>query len=133
MEIIKNGNQPSVKGPEDWFTGSVRIDPLFGQKENVTKGAGALVTFEPGARTAWHTHPAGQTLIVTSGVGLVQREGGPIEEIRPGDVVWFEPNEKHWHGASPNKAMSHIAVQEELNGEVVTWMEKVSDEQYTGE
>ncbi|HMQ59049.1 MAG TPA: cupin domain-containing protein [Flavilitoribacter sp.] len=129
MEIIKNGIVPSVKGPEAWFTGAVRIDPLFPKKE-VTKAAGALVTFEPGARTAWHTHPAGQTLIVTAGLGWVQREGGPIEEIRPGDVVWFEPNEKHWHGASPKKAMSHIAIQEELDGEVVTWMEHVSDEQY---
>ena len=118
-----------MKGPEDWFTGSVRIDPLF-QKKEATKAAGALVTFEPGARTAWHTHPAGQTLIVTAGLGWVQREGGPIEEIRPGDVVWFEPNEKHWHGASPNKAMSHMAIQEELDGAVVTWMEKVSDAQY---
>ncbi|MCB0608822.1 MAG: cupin domain-containing protein [Lewinella sp.] len=129
MEIIKNGILPSMKGPEDWFTGSVRIDPLF-QKKEATKAAGALVTFEPGARTAWHTHPAGQTLIVTAGLGWVQREGGPIEEIRPGDVVWFEPNEKHWHGASPNKAMSHMAIQEELDGAVVTWMEKVSDAQY---
>ncbi|MBT31271.1 MAG: cupin [Thalassobius sp.] len=130
MEIIKNGEMPSVKGPEAWFTGTVRIDPLFGKKDNITKAAGALVTFEAGARTAWHTHPVGQTLIVESGLGWVQREGGPIEKIRPGDVVWFAPNEKHWHGASPNKAMSHIAIQEELNGEVVTWMEKVSDEQY---
>lgn len=130
MEITKNGVLPSVKGPDDWFTGSVRIDPLF-QKKDVTKAAGAMVTFEPGARTAWHTHPAGQTLIVTAGVGWVQREGRPIEEIHPGDVVWFEPNEKHWHGASPKKAMSHIAIQEEMNGEVVTWMEQVSDEQYT--
>lgn len=129
MEIIKNGQLNSVKGPDDWFTGSVRIDPLFAKKE-ATKAAGALVTFEPGARTAWHTHPAGQTLIVTAGLGLVQREGGPIEEIRPGDVVWFEPDEKHWHGASANKAMSHIAIQEEVHGEVVTWMEHVSDEQY---
>lgn len=129
MEIIKNEKLPSVKGPDEWFTGSVRIDPLF-QKKEVTKGAGALVTFEPGARTAWHTHPAGQTLIVTSGLGWVQREGGPIETIRPGDVVWFEPDEKHWHGASAEKAMSHIAIQEEVDGEVVTWMEKVSDEQY---
>ncbi|MCB0524306.1 MAG: cupin domain-containing protein [Lewinellaceae bacterium] len=130
MEIIKNGVQPSVKGPDDWFTGAVRIDPLFGKKE-VTKGAGALVTFEAGARTAWHTHPAGQTLIVTSGLGWVQREGGPVEEIGPGDVVWFAPNEKHWHGACPHKAMSHIAIQEEVNGEVVVWMEKVSDIQYS--
>lgn len=129
MEIIKNGAQPSTIGPEDWFTGSVRIDPLFGKKE-ATVGAGALVTFEPGARTAWHTHPAGQTLIVISGLGWVQKEGGPVEEIQPGDVVYFEPNEKHWHGASANKAMSHIAIQEAVNGEVVTWMEKVSDEEY---
>lgn len=130
MEIVKNGQLPSVKGPEDWFTGQVRTDPLFGKKENITKGAGALVTFEAGARTAWHTHPAGQTLIVVSGLGWVQRKGGPIETIAPGDVVWFAPNEKHWHGASATKAMSHIAIQEELNGEVVTWMEKVSDKQY---
>ena len=129
MEITKNGKIPSVKGPEDWFTGSVRIDPLF-QKKDATRAAGASVTFEPGARTAWHTHPAGQTLIVTSGLGWVQREGGPIEEIRPGDVVWFAPGEKHWHGASPEKAMSHIAIQEELNGKVVDWMEKVTDVQY---
>ena len=129
MEIIKNGTHASVKGPEDWFTGSVRIDPLFSKKET-TKAAGALVTFEPGARTAWHTHPAGQTLIVTSGLGWIQRERGPVEEIRPGDVVWFEPDEKHWHGAAPHKAMSHIAIQEEVDGEVVTWTEKVSDAQY---
>ena len=130
MEITKNGIQPSVKGPEDWFTGQVRIDPLFSKKES-THGAGALVTFEPGARTAWHTHPAGQTLIVISGLGCVQREGGSIEEIQPGDVVWFEANEKHWHGASASKAMSHIAIQEEVDGSAVTWMEKVSDEQYS--
>lgn len=130
MEIIKNKVQPSIKGPADWFTGEVRIDPLF-SKKIMTKAAGALVTFEPGARTAWHTHPAGQTLIVQSGWGWVQKEGGPIEEIGPGDVVYFEPNEKHWHGASPTKAMSHIAVQEEVNGEVVTWMEKVTDDQYS--
>lgn len=130
MDIIKNGTIPSMKGPGDWFTGDVRIDPLFAKKE-VTKAAGALVTFEPGARTAWHTHPAGQTLIVTSGLGWVQREGGPVEEIQPGDVVWFPPNEKHWHGATPEKAMSHIAIQEEVNGEAVTWMEKVSDAQYS--
>ena len=130
MEIIKNGMQESIKGPEEWFTGDVRIDPLFAKKET-TKAAGALVTFEAGARTAWHTHPAGQTLIVTSGLGWVQREGGPIEVIHPGDVVWFEPDEKHWHGASQYKAMSHIAIQEVMNSEVVTWMEKVSDEQYS--
>ena len=130
MEIIKNGLQPSVKGPEEWFSGDVRIDPLYSKKES-THGAGALVTFEPGARTAWHTHPAGQTLIVMSGLGWVQRKGGSIEEIQTGDVVYFEPNEKHWHGASPNKAMSHIAIQEEVNGEAVTWMEKVSEQQYS--
>ncbi|MCB0569233.1 MAG: cupin domain-containing protein [Phaeodactylibacter sp.] len=130
MKIVRNEQLNSVKGPEDWFTGSVRIDPLF-SKQEVTKAAGAMVTFEPGARTAWHTHPAGQTLIVTSGLGWVQREGGPIEEIHPGDVIWFEPNEKHWHGASPGKAMSHIAIQEELDGKVVEWMEKVSDAQYS--
>jgi len=130
MEIIKNGIQASVKGPGEWFTGEVRIDPLFSKKES-TKAAGALVTFEPRARTAWHTHPSGQTLIVISGLGWVQRESGPIEEIHPGDVVWFEPEEKHWHGASPNKAMSHIAIQEEKDGKVVEWMEKVTDEQYS--
>ena len=130
MDITKNKTIDSVEGPEDYFTGSVRLDPLYGQKENITKGAGALVTFEAGARTAWHTHPAGQTLIITSGAGWVQREGGPIEEVGPGDVVWFPPEEKHWHGASPNKAMSHIAIQEEKDGKVVDWLEKVSDEQY---
>lgn len=130
MEIIKNGAIASVKGPEDWFTGNVRIDPLF-PKRDATNAAGALVTFEPSSRTAWHTHPAGQTLIVISGLGWVQREGGPIEEIRPGDVVWFEPEEKHWHGASSNKAMSHIAIQEEKDGKAVDWLEKVSDEQYS--
>jgi quercetin dioxygenase-like cupin family protein len=129
MEIIRNGSRPSGKGPEDWFTGSVRIDPLF-SAEGDTRAAGALVTFEPGARTAWHTHPLGQTLIVTSGLGWTQREGGPIEEIRPGDVVRYTPGEKHWHGASPTTAMSHIATQEGVNGKVVEWMEKVSDEQY---
>jgi quercetin dioxygenase-like cupin family protein len=129
MQITKNGTQESVKGPKDWFTGEVRLDPLFSKKET-TKAAGSLVTFEPGARTAWHTHPSGQTLIVISGLGRVQREGGPIEEINPGDVVWFEPKEKHWHGASPNKAMSHIAIQEEKDGKVVDWLEKVTDDQY---
>ena len=118
-----------MQGPQEWFTGSVRLDPLF-QNQAETRASGALVTFEPGARTAWHTHPAGQTLIVQSGLGLVQREGGPIEEIRPGDVVWFAPNEKHWHGASPKKAMSHIAIQEAVDGTAVTWMEHVNDEQY---
>jgi quercetin dioxygenase-like cupin family protein len=129
MEITRLGSQASGKGPDDWFTGSVRIDPLFQPNEH-RRAAAALVTFEPGARTAWHTHPRGQTLIVVSGVGLVQKDGGPVEEIRPGDVVWFEPNEKHWHGASPTVAMNHIATQEQLNGKVVDWMEKVSDEQY---
>lgn len=129
MEITRVGSQPSGKGPEDWFTGSVRIDPLFQPNEH-RRAAAAVVTFEPGARTAWHTHPLGQTLIVTSGVGLVQREGGKIEEIHPGDVVWFSANEKHWHGASPKVAMTHIAIQEQLNGKVVDWLEKVSDDQY---
>ena len=110
MDITKNKNIDSVEGPEDYFTGSVRLEPLYSQKENITKGAGALVTFEAGARTAWHTHPAGQTLIITSGAGWVQREGGPIEEVGPGDVVWFPPEEKHWHGASVEKAMTHIFV-----------------------
>jgi quercetin dioxygenase-like cupin family protein len=130
MEIKRAGSQPSGKGPAEWFTGTVRIDPLFSPPEPA-RVAGALVTFEPGARTAWHTHPLGQTLIVTSGCGWVQREGGPIEEIRPGDVVWFEPGEKHWHGATPKTAMSHIAIQEKLNGSPVSWLEHVSDEQYS--
>lgn len=129
MNITKNGAHPSVKGNEEWFTGSVRIDPLFA-KQPMTRAAGALVTFEPGARTAWHTHPAGQTLIVVSGLGWVQKDGGEIQDIFPGDVVYFEPGEKHWHGAAPDKAMSHIAIQEEVNGSVVKWMEKVSSEQY---
>jgi quercetin dioxygenase-like cupin family protein len=129
MEITRLGSLPSGKGPDDWFTGSVRIDPLF-QPNGTRRAAAAKVTFEAGARTAWHTHPLGQTLIVISGIGWVQREGGPVEEIRPGDVVWFEANEKHWHGASSTIAMTHIALQEELNGKVVDWMEKVTDEQY---
>jgi quercetin dioxygenase-like cupin family protein len=129
MEIKRNGSQPSGKGPSDYFTGTVRIDPLF-QAPAPARVSGASVTFEPGARTAWHTHPLGQTLIVTSGCGRVQREGGPIEEIRPGDVIWFSPGEKHWHGAAPATAMTHIAIAELLNGKVVDWMEKVSDEQY---
>jgi len=129
MKITRIGSQPSSKGPEDWFTGSVRIDPLFQANES-RRGASANVTFEPGARTAWHTHPLGQTLIITSGSGWVQREGDAIEEVHPGDVVWFEPNEKHWHGATPTTGMAHIAIQENLNGEVVKWMEKVRDEQY---
>ena len=129
MDIARNGSQPSCKGPADWFTGTVRIDPLF-TAPDPARVAGALVTFEPGARTAWHTHPLGQTLIVTAGTGRVQREGGPVEEIRPGDVVWFPPGEKHWHGASPTTAMSHIAIQEKLDGKVVDWLEHVSDTDY---
>jgi quercetin dioxygenase-like cupin family protein len=129
IDIKRNGSRPSQKGPEDWFTGAVRIDPLF-QAPDPARVAVGQVTFEPGARTAWHTHPLGQTLIVTGGLGWVQREGGPIEEIRPGDVVWFPPGLKHWHGASPTTAMTHIAIQESLGGKTVDWMEKVSDEQY---
>jgi quercetin dioxygenase-like cupin family protein len=131
MEIKRNGSQASVKGPTDWFTGAVRIDPLF-QAPAPARVQGASVTFEPGARTAWHTHPLGQTLIVTSGFGWVQRWGGQIEEIRPGDVVWFAPGEKHWHGATATTAMTHTAIQEQLDGKVVDWMEQVSDEQYRG-
>ena len=129
MEIKRNGAQPSGEGPKEWFTGTVRVDPLF-QANAPARAAGASVTFEPGARTAWHTHPLGQTLIVISGCGRAQREGGPIEEIKPGDVVWFPPGEKHWHGAAPTTAMTHIAIQENLNGQVVDWLEKVSDDQY---
>ena len=129
MNITTLGSQASGKGPSDWFTGSVRIDPLFAANE-ARRGAAATVTFEPGARTAWHTHPLGQTLVVVSGPGRVQREGEPIQEIRPGDVVWFEPGEKHWHGAGPTTAMSHIAIQEHLDGKVVDWMEHVTQEQY---
>jgi len=131
MEIKRSGSQPSGKGPADWFTGTVRIDPLLNPPEPARVGM-AQVTFEPGARTAWHTHPLGQTLIVTSGCGRVQREGGPVEEIRPGDVVWFEPGEKHWHGATATTAMSHIAIQEKLNGSSVDWIEQVTDAQYQG-
>lgn len=131
MEIKRIGSQPSSKGPSEYFTGTVRIDPLFGAPEPA-RMACASVTFEPGARTAWHTHPLGQTLIVTAGFGLAQREGGAIEEIRPGDVIWFSPGEKHWHGASPLTAMTHIAIQEKLDGKPVDWMEQVSDEQYAG-
>jgi quercetin dioxygenase-like cupin family protein len=129
MEIKRSGSQPSSKGPADWFTGTVRIDPLFPATEPA-RAAGNSVTFEPGARTAWHTHPLGQTLIVTAGCGRAQRAGGPIEEIRPGDVIWFAPGEKHWHGAAPTTAMTHTAIQEHLNGKPVDWMEKVTDEQY---
>jgi len=128
--IIKHaGTQPSATGPGDWFTGTVRIDPLYGSTAPGS-AAGNAVTFEPGARTAWHTHPAGQALIVTAGFGLVQRDGGPVEEIRPGDVVWFEPEEKHWHGAGPKTAMTHIAIQEAVDGKQVEWMEHVTDQQY---
>ena len=131
MDIISLGSQASGKGRADWFTGSVRIDPLFAANE-ARRGAAATVTFEPGARTAWHTHPLGQTLIVVSGLGRVQREGGPTQEIRPGDVVWFESGEKHWHGAGPTTAMSHIAIQEHLDSKVVDWMEHVTQEQFEG-
>lgn len=129
MEIKRVGSQPSTKAPADYFTGSVRVDPLFRAPEPARVG-GSHVTFEPGARTAWHTHPQGQTLIVTSGCGWTQRDGEPIEEIRPGDVVWFAPGERHWHGATPTTAMTHIAIQESLNGKAVDWLEKVTDEQY---
>jgi quercetin dioxygenase-like cupin family protein len=131
MDIKRSGSQPSVKAPDEYFTGTVRIDPLF-QAAEPARAVGFSVTFEPGARTAWHTHPLGQTLIVTSGCGLTQREGGPIEEIRPGDVVWFAPGEKHWHGATATTAMTHIAIQERLDGKTADWMEEVSDEQYGG-
>jgi quercetin dioxygenase-like cupin family protein len=132
MEIQRSGSRPSGKGPADWFTGTVRIDPLFDAPPLPDAGrvAGATVTFEPGARTAWHTHPLGQTLIVMFGCGWVQRWGGPVEVIRPGDVVWFPPGEKHWHGATATTAMTHIAIQEKLDGKAVDWLEKVSNEQY---
>ena len=129
MEIKRAGSQPSGKGPAEYFTNSVRIDPLF-QPPDPARVRGASVTFEPGARTAWHTHPLGQTLIVTAGCGWVQRDGGPVEKIQPGDVVWFSPVEKHWHGATPTTGMTHIAIQEALDGKVVEWMEQVSDAQY---
>ena len=129
MEIKRVGSQPSGKGPADWFTGAVRVDPLHTAPDPARVAAG-LVTFEPGARTAWHTHPLGQTLVVTSGCGWGQREGGPVEEIRAGDVVWFPPGEKHWHGAAATTAMSHIAIQEKLDGKAVDWLEHVSDAQY---
>ena len=132
MDIRRAGSQPSRKGPEDWFTGTVRIDPLFDRSEPA-RVSGASVTFEPGARTAWHTHPLGQTLIVTAGAGRVQQWGGPMQEIRPGDIVWFPAGEKHWHGAAPATAMTHIAVQEQLDGKAVDWLEHVSDEQYGGQ
>jgi quercetin dioxygenase-like cupin family protein len=129
MDIKRNGSQPSSKGPAEHFTGNVRIDPLF-QAPNPARGLGVSVTFEPGARTAWHTHPLGQNLIVTSGCGWVQSEGSPKQEIRPGDVVWIQPGEKHWHGATATTAMTHIAILEHLDGKNVDWMEKVSDEHY---
>src|ERR671928_221404 len=129
MDLKRNGTQPSNRGSADWFTGAVRIDPLH-QAPDPARVVVASVTFEPGARTAWHSHPLGQTLIVTAGCGWAQREGGPIEEIRPGDVVWFPPGEKHWHGATPTTAMTHIAIQEKLDGSPVEWMEHVGDDQY---
>ncbi len=129
MEIIRNGSRPSSKGAAAYFTGSVRVDPLI-EAPAPARVRSALVTFEPGARTAWHTHPLGQTLIVTAGCGRAQRQGEPVEEIRPGDVLWFAPGEKHWHGAAPTTAMTHIAIQEHLDGTVVEWMEQVTDEEY---
>ena len=129
MELKRNGSQPSSKGPNEYFTGNVRVDPLF-EAPAPSRARGASVTFEPGARSAWHTHPLGQTLIVTAGCGWVQSEGSPKIEIRPGDVVWCPPNERHWHGATPTTGMTHIAIQEALNGRVVEWMEKVTDGQY---
>jgi quercetin dioxygenase-like cupin family protein len=129
MNLKRSGSQPAGKGPEAYFTGNVRIDPLF-QAPEPARVVGASVTFEPGARTAWHTHPLGQTLVVTAGSGVAQRWGGPIEEIRPGDVVWFPPGEKHWHGATPTTALTHIAIQEQVAGKTVDWMEHVTDEQY---
>jgi quercetin dioxygenase-like cupin family protein len=129
MDITRAGSQPSSRGPAEYFTGTVRIDPLF-QPKPPARTAAATVTFEPGARTAWHTHPLGQTLIVTTGAGRVQRWGGPIEDVRPGDVVWFAPGEKHWHGASPTTALTHIAIHESQDGKTVDWLEHVSDEQY---
>jgi len=131
LEITRNGSQPSAKGSADWFTGSVRIDSPF-KGSDAARVGGAIVTFEPGARTAWHTHPLGQTLIVTAGSGRAQREGGPIEEIHPGDIVWFPPGEKHWHGAGPSTAMTHIAIAEALDGKVVEWLEQVSEAEYGG-
>ena len=129
MDITRSGSQPSGKGPAEYFTGAVRLDPLF-EAPDPARAVGASVTFEPGARTAWHSHPLSQTLIVTAGRGRVQRWGGPIEEIGPGDVMWFEPGEKHWHGATPTTAMTHIAIVERIDGKTADWMEKVSDEQY---
>lgn len=132
MRITRIGSTPSNKGPADWFTGNVRVDPLF-QADEPARVSGSHVTFEPGARTAWHTHPLGQTLIVTSGCGRVQLDGGPVQEIRPGDVVWIAPHERHWHGAAPTTAMTHIAIQESLDGRAVDWLEHVRDEDYNQE
>ena len=129
--ILRNGSQPSIKGPDAWFTGTVRIDPLF-PAHTPARASSAYVTFEPGARTAWHTHPLGQALIITAGVGRVQVQGGPIQEVRPGDTVWFPPYVKHWHGAAPGVAMTHISGAEEEGGNNVEWLEKVTEEQYTG-
>lgn len=129
MDIKRNGSQPSGKGPAEWFTGNVRIDPLF-QPNDSRRANGSLVTFEPGARTAWHSHPRGQTLVVTAGCGLAQGWGGPIQKIRPGDVVWFGPGDKHWHGATPTTAMTHISIVEQADGKSADWMEHVGDEQY---
>lgn len=131
MEMKRAGSQASVKGPADWFTGTVRVDPLFEAPEP-GRVTGASVTFEPGARTAWHTHPLGQTLLILSGFGRAQREGGSIEELRPGDVVWFAPGERHWHGASPTTAMTHLAVQEKMEGKTVVWLEQVNEAEYAG-
>lgn len=131
MDITRNGSRPSRKGPSEYFTGAVRVDPLF-EAPDPARAVGVCVTFEPGARTAWHTHPLGQTLLVTAGSGLVQRWGGAVEQIGPGDVVWFAPGEKHWHGASPTTGMTHVAIQERLDGTTVEWLEQVSDEQYQG-
>ncbi len=131
MDIKRSGSQPSTKGPAEYFTGTVRIDPMF-QANDPARAVGASVTFEPGSRTAWHTHPLGQILIVTAGCGIVQHWDGPVEEIRPGDVVWIPPGEMHWHGATATTAMTHIAIQEQLDGKTADWMEKVSDEQYQG-
>ena len=131
MDVTRGGSRPSRAGPAEYFTGAVRIDPLV-DAPAPARVAAASVTFEPGARTAWHAHPLGQTLIVTAGCGRVQRWGGAVEEVRPGDVVWFPPGEKHWHGAAPTTAMTHIAIQEQLDGKVVEWMEHVTDEQYRG-
>ena len=130
MDIKRNGSRPSSKGSADYFTGTVRLDSPFEGTDDA-RVSGAIVTFEPGARTNWHTHPLGQTLVVTAGRGWLQLEGGPVEEIQPGDIVWFAPDEKHWHGATASTAMTHIAVQEKLNGQAVDWLEPVSEAQYS--